>query len=257
MIEDYKRGIIRDLSTVPKSGSAEGDLRASEMTESVNLLPVPNTEAITTKDPEPSPGFKKVKYKPKSLNSQCAQEIYNSLLSLSTDLFEKVVKRGKNIASMTTPMTVCVEGRGNVDIQAARKSSITVHETEDRVLLEVSGITDTGADTNCTDVSLRKIMGRDPLPDAKVGIQGCTGINNDRKKDKLRLVTKDKEISVMEARTIQDLGYSGSNSFEFIESMKAELGIKEEHEDLFDLNSEHPRYNSKNSDLVEKWRPAC
>ena len=95
---------------------------------------------------------------------------------------------------------------------------------KNRILIEVSGITDTGADTNCTDETQRKAKGRDPLPDARVGIQGCTGVNNNKKKDKLRLVTKDKEISVMEARSIGDLGYSGPNSYKFIESSKHNKG---------------------------------
>ena len=60
-------------------------------------------------------------------------------------------------------------------------------------------------------------MGRDPLPDATVGIQGCTGTAENKEKDKLRLVTRDHEITVMESRSIEDLGHSDPNSKEFLE----------------------------------------
>ena len=70
------------------------------------------------------------------------------------------------------------------------------------------------------------MLGRDELPDADVGLQGCTGTNDDKLKDKLRLVTKDKEITVMEARSIEELGYSGPNSKEFLSCVKSKLNVK-------------------------------
>ena len=63
-------------------------------------------------------------------------------------------------------------------------------------------------------------MGRDPLPDATVGTQGCKSTADSKEKDKLRLVTGDNEITVMESRSIGDLGHSVPNSNEFLEYAK-------------------------------------
>ena len=45
----------------------------------------------------------------------------------------------------------------------------------------------------------------------------------------------DNEITVMEARCIDDLGYNGPNSDTFWDSVKAELAIDARSEDLFDF----------------------
>ena len=45
----------------------------------------------------------------------------------------------------------------------------------------------------------------------------------------------DNEITVMEARCIDDLGYNGPNSDTFWDSVKAELAIDDRSEDLFDF----------------------
>ena len=42
----------------------------------------------------------------------------------------------------------------------------------------------------------------------------------------------------MESRSIDDLGYSGPNSPEFLESIKVELNVNEKNENLFDLNTQ-------------------
>ena len=139
---------------------------------------------------------------------------------------------------MTTPLTVYADEEGKVDSTSAAINGIEVHVVNGKSLLETCGITDTGADTNCTDRTLRKVMGRDPLPDAAVGIQGSTGVSNDKSKDRLRLVTSDNEITVMESRSIDDLGYSGPNSTEFLASVKVELDVTEKNEGHFDLNTQ-------------------
>ena len=65
-------------------------------------------------------------------------------------------------------------------------------------LLESVGIADTGADIAACDNMLRNILGREPLQDATVNIHGCTGTSNNKNKDKLRIVTSDKEVTVIE-----------------------------------------------------------
>ena len=51
-------------------------------------------------------------------------------------------------------------------------------------------------------------------------------------------MSSDNEITVMESRSIDDLGYSGPNSPEFLESIKVELNVNEKNENLFDLNTQ-------------------
>ena len=211
----------------------EGEERVTDMMEAVHLLHIPNTTPTETKEPEPPPGYKRMRYEPKN----CGR-VFKELLNLSTQLFEKVAAKGKNLASMTTPLTVCADDEGEVDSTSAAINGMEVHVVNGKTLLETSGITDTGADTNCTDRTLRKVMGRDPLADAMVGIQGSTGVSNNKSKDRLRLVTSDNEITVMESRSIDDLGYSGPNSPEFLACIKVELGVTEKNECHFDLNTQ-------------------
>ena len=52
----------------------------------------------------------------------------------------------------------------------------------------------------------------DKLPDAPTGFQGATGKEEDISKNRMRLVTMDNEITVMESRCIDDLRYNGPNS---------------------------------------------
>jgi hypothetical protein len=138
---------------------------------------------------------------------------------------------------MTTEITILGEEE-EVDVRKAAINGIKVTKVDSKTLVQTHAITDTGADTNCTDKKLRGVIGRDKLPDAAVGLQGCTGTNNDKMKDKLRLVTKDKEITVMEARSIKELGYSGPNTREFLECVKTELDVNKRNSKHFDFNTE-------------------
>ena len=51
--------------------------------------------------------------------------------------------------------------------------------------------------------------------------------------NKLRIVTMDNEVTVMEARSISDLGYSGPSSYIFLSCVKRELEINNKNEDHF------------------------
>ena len=77
------------------------------------------------------------------------------------------------------------------------------------------------------------------MPNAHVGLQGATGTNNDKSKDKLRIVTKDKEVNVLESRSIEDLGYSGPNSHQFLSCVKTEIGISDKNICHFDFNERY------------------
>ena len=91
------------------------------------------------------------------------------------------------------------------------------HPVDGTTLLQTHAVVDSGADMNCTDSSLRECLGTDKLPDAARGLQGATGRTNNVSTNKLRIVTMDNEVTVMEARSISELGYSGPNSDIFLE----------------------------------------
>ena len=74
---------------------------------------------------------------------------------------------------------------------------ISTKTIKGKVILESVGIADTGADIAVCDNDLRNILGREPLQDATVNIHGCTGTSNNKNKNKLRIVTSDKEVTVI------------------------------------------------------------
>merc|ERR1711895_239901 len=112
------------------------------------------------------------------------------------------------------------------------------------------------AETNCTDRTLRKVLGRDVLPNAALSLEGGHRSSENRLKDKLRIITKDKEINVIEARYINDLGYTGPNSPQFLKCVKKELNVGKENKSHFDLNGKGsiPRIllGLKNGSLLAK-----
>jgi hypothetical protein len=71
----------------------EGEERATDMVEAVHLLHIPNTTPVEAKEPEPPPGFRRVRYDPKH-----GGRVFKELLNLSTQLFGKVATKGRNFA---------------------------------------------------------------------------------------------------------------------------------------------------------------
>ena len=72
---------------------------------------------------------------------------------------------------------------------------------------------------------MREGLGRAPLRDALGRIIGIGGSNCNMEKDKLRIVTCDKEITVVESRKIGQLGVNTNNNPHFNEVARMELGI--------------------------------
>ena len=134
---------------------------------------------------------------------------------------------------MTSEITI-LAGQG-VNQKVAEKNNIKVTEVDGTTLLQTHAVVDSGADTNCTDSSLRECLGTDKLPDAARGLQGATGRTNNVSTNKLRMVTMDNEVTVMEARSISDLGYSGPSSDIFLSCVKRELEINNKNEDHLDF----------------------
>ena len=136
---------------------------------------------------------------------------------------------------MTSQVTILAK-KEEVNTRKAAIHNMKVREVNNQLLIQTHAIADTGAETNCTDRTLRKVLGRDVLPDATLVLKGATGSSENKLKDKLRIITKDKEINVIEARNIEDLGYTGPNSVQFLECVKKELNVGEGNRDYFDFN---------------------
>ena len=83
---------------------------------------------------------------------------------------------------------------------------------------------DTGVDVSCASDEMREALGRAPLRDALDRIIGIGGSNFNMEKDKLRIVTCDKEITVVESMKIGQLEVNANNIPRFNEVARMELG---------------------------------
>ena len=116
------------------------------------------------------------------------------------------------------------------NIKLAEKLKLPMTYTNNQVLIETIGCCDTGADVSVTNKNIRKILGEDKLPDAEGILQGCTGTTDDRRKDKLRVVTCEKKIVILESRIVDELGSLAPDSLTY------QLGVKEEFKASKDLS---------------------
>ena len=119
---------------------------------------------------------------------------------------------------MISSMTIQV-GKQTCEVEKLRKMGIEIQEDGENYLLEVTGIVDTGAD------EMGEGLGRAPLRDALGRIIGIGGSNCNMEKDKVRIVTCDKEITVVESRKIGQLDVNTNNNPHFNEVARMELGI--------------------------------
>ena len=109
--------------------------------------------------------------------------------------------------------------------RVAEKNNIKMSHVGGNILLQTHTVVDSGADTNCTDISLRKCRGTDRLQDAARWLQGATGRPDNSSTNKLRIVTMDNKVTVMEARSSSDLGYNGPDSDKCWGCVKREIKI--------------------------------
>ena len=99
---------------------------------------------------------------------------------------------------------------------------------------------------------VRAALRRVPLRDAGGSVKGIGGINTDLDKDKLRIVTTDKEVTVCESRKVCNLGLNADNNKRFVAAAKLEWGI-EGNDSRFEWTSgrDYPTY----SEWFEEWIP--
>ena len=124
---------------------------------------------------------------------------------------------------MVSSMTISVEKEG-CEIEKVRELGINIQNDGENYLLEVTGIVDTGADVCCASNGMREALGPAPLRDALGRVIGIGGSNFNLEKDKLRVVTSDKEITVVESRKVGHLGVNANNNLRFNETARMELG---------------------------------
>ena len=197
----------------------EGDLIEQE---NVNLIHIP--DATAESDSKPPEG-----YKFKEFGPSIGGDIFNELLSTATTAYKMTASRGKNMSSMMTNLTI-VGNPSNTNIKLAEKLKLPMTYTNNQVLIETIGCCDTGADVSVTNKNIRKILGEDKLPDAEGILQGCTGTTDDRRKDKLRVVTCEKKIVILESRIVDELGSLAPDSLTY------QLGVKKEFKASKDLS---------------------
>ena len=201
------------------------------MTDSIRLLHIPHEPTLNDTDPPPPPGYVR-----KTFDGRGGTKLFRMLLACSTQLHGMGKEEGKNLASMSTEITLLDDEKLNKRL--AKKNNILVTTVGHKSLLQTYAIIDSGADTNCSNKTLRKCLGMDRLPDAPTGLQGATGKGEDILKNRMRLVTMDNEITAMEARCIYGLGYNGPNSDIFWNCVKTELSIDKETEGQFNFAQE-------------------
>ena len=96
-------------------------------------------------------------------------------------------------------------------------------------------IVDTGADISCTTDEVRDALGRAPLTNADGGVKGVGGVLRDREKDKLRVITSDKKVTICESRKVGDLGINSNVNQSFNEAARIEIG-SDKFDDRFEWN---------------------
>ena len=75
---------------------------------------------------------------------------------------------------------------------------IKTQDTVQNYLIETTCIVDMGADICCASDDMREALGRARLIDAGGKVVGIGGSNSSLEKDKLRIVTTEKEVTVCE-----------------------------------------------------------
>ena len=110
---------------------------------------------------------------------------------------------------MSTPITLLV-GEKECDVNKLGELGIETKKIGGQYVLETSCIVDTGADISCTTDEVRDALGRAPITDANGGVTGVGGVHRGKEKDKLCVVTTDKQITICKTRKSGDLGVNGN-----------------------------------------------
>ena len=128
--------------------------------------------------------------------------IFEELINISTKAFQRLEHTCRNISSMVTPISL-MGSLKTADLSLANSLNLNIKTLGEDFVVETLGVVDTGADVGVGDKVIRQVLGREPLPDAKNNLQGCTGTAESRTQDKICIITKDKQITLASVRTIE------------------------------------------------------
>ena len=123
-------------------------------------------------------------------------QLFSKLISTATEAYRIISTRGRNMSSMITPVTL-LGNPSKVNVDLATSLGIKTKESPDGLLLEIEAVVDTGAISCVSEKVVRRILGREELPDAPTGLQGCTGVDPNKDRDKIRVVSSDGQVCVI------------------------------------------------------------
>ena len=173
--------------------------------DNVNLIQIPSKSTINLEPKAPTG------YVIKEVGPMDKKDIFESLLSTAIKAYKMTAAKGRNMSSMMTPITLVGE-RKESNIQLAEELNLPMSVRNEKVYIECTGACDTGADITVSDQAIRDILGRDKLPNAEGSLQGCTASTDYRRKDKLRVVTAEKKVVILESRLVNELGKGAPDS---------------------------------------------
>ena len=149
-------------------------------------LQIPGTKPLEPIiKPKPPP----TGYVRKSVEPSGGGELFETLLTTSTEIFKLVSEAGRNVVSMSTPITLLVE-EGECDVNKLGELGIETKKIGGQYVLETSCIVDTRVDISCTTDEVRDALGRAPLTDANGGVTGVGGVHRGKEKDTLHVVAR-------------------------------------------------------------------
>ena len=141
-------------------------------------LQIPGTKPLEPiVKPKPPPEG----YIRKSVEPSGGGELFETLLTTSTEIFRLVSNSGRNVVSMSTPITLLVE-EGECDVNKLGELGIETKKIGGQCVLETLCIADTWADISCTTDEVRDALGRATLTDANGEVTSVGGVTEERRR---------------------------------------------------------------------------
>ena len=115
----------------------EGEEASERLTDSIRLLYIPHEPTLNDTDPPPPPGYLR-----KTFDARGGTKLFKMLLACSTQLHGMVKEEGRNLASMSTEITLLADEKLNKKL--ARENNILVTTIGQKTLLQTYAIIDSG-----------------------------------------------------------------------------------------------------------------
>ena len=190
----------------------------TDKSDHVHLIHIPSKTTIDLES-KPPPGYKIKEFGPISHG-----KIVEELLTTAIRAYKMTATRGRNMSSMMTPITL-VGVKKVTNVKLAEQFNMPISTENGKVFIECTAVCDTGADITVSDKVIRDVRGKDKLPNAEGSLQACTGKTENRRKDKLCVVTAEKKVVTLESRIVEELGQGAPDSKTFQKAVKHEFGV--------------------------------